>query len=62
MRRKRSLPVYRRFYCTIDNKTGVMIQRRSANPSSYARETEKGPRPGGAVNLKAPAKPMASHT
>ena len=30
-----------------------MIQRRSANPSSYARETEKGPRPGGAV--KAPA-------
>ena len=29
----------------------VMIQRRSANP--YARETEKGPRPGGAV--KAPA-------
>ena len=29
----------------------VMIQRKSANP--YARETEKGPRPGGAV--KAPA-------
>ena len=32
----------------------VMIQRKSANP--YARETETGPRPGGAV--KAPA----SHT
>ena len=29
----------------------VMIQRKSANP--YARETEKGPRPGDAV--KAPA-------
>ena len=29
----------------------VMIQRKSANP--YARETKKGPRPGGAV--KAPA-------
>ena len=29
----------------------VMIQRKSANP--YARKTEKGPRPGGAV--KAPA-------
>ena len=29
----------------------VMIQRKSANP--YARETEKGPRPDGAV--KAPA-------
>ena len=30
----------------------VMIQRKSANP--YARETEKGPRPGGAA-VKAPA-------
>ena len=37
----------------------AMIQRKSANP--YARETEKGPRPGGAV--KAPAfKLVASHT
>ena len=29
----------------------VMIQRKSANP--YARETEKGPRPGGAVKVPA---------
>ena len=31
----------------------VMIQRKSAYANPYARETEKGPRPGGAV--KAPA-------
>ena len=31
----------------------VMIQRKSANP--YARKTEKGPRPGGASAVKAPA-------
>ena len=35
----------------------VMIQRKSANP--YARETEKGPRPGGAV--KAPAYSSQPH-
>ena len=35
----------------------VMIQRKSANP--YARKTEKGPRPGGAV--KAPAYSSQPH-
>ena len=31
----------------------VMIQRKSANPYATGRETEKGPRPGGAVKVPA---------
>jgi hypothetical protein len=36
----------------------VMIQRRSANP--YARETEKGTRPGGAVKVPAYSQPHSN--
>ena len=37
----------------------VMIQRKSANPSSYAGKTEKGARPGGSI--KAPAYSSQPH-
>ena len=38
----------------------VMIQRKSANP--YARKTEKGPRPGGAVKAPVLVRKKFKHT